>query len=60
MCFWIAPAKLASIQVLKKERVDYIVAPYEADAQLTFLSINKLVDAIIAKDLDLIPLGVEE
>ncbi|KAH7675487.1 XPG/Rad2 endonuclease protein [Dioscorea alata] len=45
------------IQVLKKERVDYIVAPYEADAQMTFLSINKLVDAVITEDSDLVPFG---
>ncbi|XP_039130239.1 exonuclease 1-like [Dioscorea cayenensis subsp. rotundata] len=45
------------IQVLKKERVNYIVAPYEADAQMTFLSINKLVDAVITEDSDLVPFG---
>ncbi|KAG8078130.1 hypothetical protein GUJ93_ZPchr0007g3978 [Zizania palustris] len=45
------------IQVLKKEKVDYIVAPYEADAQMAFLSVNKLVDAIITEDSDLIPFG---
>nr|CAD1828013.1 unnamed protein product [Ananas comosus var. bracteatus] len=45
------------IQVLKQEKVDYIVAPYEADAQMTFLSINKLVDAVITEDSDLIPFG---
>lgn len=45
------------IQVLKKEKVDYIVAPYEADAQMAFLSINKLVDAVITEDSDLIPFG---
>ncbi|CAL9080144.1 unnamed protein product [Musa textilis] len=45
------------IQVLKQEHVDYIVAPYEADAQMTFLSINSLVDAVITEDSDLIPFG---
>ncbi|CAD6229625.1 unnamed protein product [Miscanthus lutarioriparius] len=45
------------IEVLKKEKVDYIVAPYEADAQMTFLSVNKLVDAVITEDSDLIPFG---
>lgn len=45
------------MQVLKKENVDYIVAPYEADAQMAFLSINKLVDAVITEDSDLIPFG---
>lgn len=51
--------KIASelIQVLKREKVDYIVAPYEADAQMAFLSVNKLVDAVITEDSDLIPFG---
>ncbi|WOL19658.1 hypothetical protein Cni_G28460 [Canna indica] len=48
---------LQLIQVLKQEKVDYIVAPYEADAQMTFLSINSLVDAVITEDSDLIPFG---
>ncbi|KAL8130637.1 hypothetical protein V2J09_019792 [Rumex salicifolius] len=45
------------IQVLRKENVDYIVAPYEADAQMTFLAINKHVEAVITEDSDLIPFG---
>jgi exonuclease 1 len=45
------------MQVLKEKRVDYIVAPYEADAQMTFLSVNKVVDAVITEDSDLIPFG---
>ncbi|KAF8391152.1 hypothetical protein HHK36_023453 [Tetracentron sinense] len=45
------------IQVLKLENVDYIVAPYEADAQMTFLALRKQVDAVITEDSDLIPFG---
>ncbi|GMH15739.1 hypothetical protein Nepgr_017580 [Nepenthes gracilis] len=45
------------IQVLKKENVYYIVAPYEADAQMTFLAVTKQVDAVITEDSDLIPFG---
>ncbi|KAK7247222.1 hypothetical protein RIF29_42099 [Crotalaria pallida] len=45
------------IQVLKQENVQYIVAPYEADAQMTFLAITKQVDAVITEDSDLIPFG---
>ncbi|CAN6454365.1 unnamed protein product [Victoria cruziana] len=45
------------IQVLRQEKIDYIVAPYEADAQLAFLSINQRVEAIITEDSDLIPFG---
>ncbi|KAJ4703742.1 Exonuclease 1 [Melia azedarach] len=45
------------IQVLKQENVCYIVAPYEADAQMTFLAVSKQVDAVITEDSDLIPFG---
>ncbi|KAJ8431696.1 hypothetical protein Cgig2_006552 [Carnegiea gigantea] len=45
------------IQVLKREGVDYIVAPYEADAQMAFLAITKQVDAVITEDSDLIAFG---
>ncbi|KAL0700185.1 hypothetical protein Bca4012_056307 [Brassica carinata] len=45
------------IQVLRQENIDYVVAPYEADAQMTFLAITKQVDAIITEDSDLIPFG---
>ncbi|XP_061983415.1 exonuclease 1 isoform X1 [Populus nigra] len=45
------------IQVLRQENVSYVVAPYEADAQMTFLSVSKQVDAVITEDSDLIPFG---
>eukprot|EP00257_Ricinus_communis_P018063 XP_015576661.1 exonuclease 1 [Ricinus communis] len=45
------------IQALKQENVSYVVAPYEADAQMTFLAISKQVDAVITEDSDLIPFG---
>ncbi|KAH1134735.1 hypothetical protein AAZX31_05G152500 [Glycine max] len=45
------------IQVLKQENLQYIVAPYEADAQMTFLAISGQVDAVITEDSDLIPFG---
>ncbi|KAH0696919.1 hypothetical protein KY290_014338 [Solanum tuberosum] len=45
------------IQVLKQENVCYVVAPYEADAQMTFLAISKQVDAVITEDSDLIAFG---
>lgn len=45
------------IDILRREGIEYIVAPYEADAQLTYLSINNLVDAVITEDSDLIPYG---
>ncbi|KAE8673320.1 Exonuclease 1 [Hibiscus syriacus] len=45
------------IMVLKRENICYVVAPYEADAQMTFLAISKQVDAVITEDSDLIPFG---
>ncbi|XP_004298612.1 PREDICTED: exonuclease 1-like [Fragaria vesca subsp. vesca] len=40
-----------------KEDVEFIVAPYEADAQLTYLAIKGKIDAVITEDTDLIPFG---
>lgn len=37
--------------------VDVIVSPYEADAQLAFLTNNGLADAVITEDSDLIAFG---
>lgn len=45
------------IQVLKRENICYVVAPYEADAQMAFLAISKQVDAVITEDSDLIAFG---
>ncbi|XP_059669371.1 exonuclease 1 [Cornus florida] len=45
------------IQVLKQENIFYVVAPYEADAQMTFLAVSKQVDAVITEDSDLIAFG---
>ena len=44
-------------KVLKQENVSYVVSPYEADAQMTFLAISKQVDAVITEDSDLIAFG---
>ena len=38
-------------------RVKYLVAPYEADAQLAYLSKCDIVDAVISEDSDVIPYG---
>ncbi|KAF8328179.1 PIN domain-like protein [Cantharellus anzutake] len=45
------------IKALRAHRVPYIVAPYEADAQLAFLEINSTVDGIITEDSDLLVFG---
>ncbi|KAH8119685.1 PIN domain-like protein [Phellopilus nigrolimitatus] len=45
------------IKALKAEGVPYIVAPYEADAQLAYLERIGLVDGIITEDSDLLVFG---
>ncbi len=37
--------------------IDYIVAPYEADAQLAYLAMHNHVDGVITEDSDLIIFG---
>ncbi len=48
LCVW---------QRLRELDLDYIVSPYESDAQLAYLSREGLVDAVITEDSDLIPYG---
>ncbi|KAH9941805.1 PIN domain-like protein [Epithele typhae] len=45
------------IKALRAEGVAYVVAPYEADAQLAYLERIGLVDAIITEDSDLLVFG---
>jgi 5'-3' exonuclease len=40
-----------------ERKVDFIVAPYEADAQLAYLANNGIVDAVITEDSDLVAFG---
>ena len=47
------------IEVLKSHNYKYIVAPYEADAQLAYLSRKDLVDVIITEDSDLLAFGAK-
>ena len=47
------------ISILRERDIAYIIAPYEADAQLSFLSRNGLVDFIIATDGDMLPYGCD-
>lgn len=42
-----------------RERVDWLVAPYEADAQLAFLSREGIIDAVLSEDGDMLPAGVQ-
>lgn len=44
-------------QALQRDGVECIVAPYEADAQLAYLSRTGYVHAVISEDSDLLPFG---
>ncbi|EMR08417.1 hypothetical protein PNEG_03253 [Pneumocystis murina B123] len=45
------------IKALRCENVDYVVAPYEADAQLAYLEKQGIIDAILTEDSDLLVFG---
>lgn len=42
---------------LKEKSIECIVAPFEADAQLAYLSITKYVDVVVTEDSDLLAYG---
>ena len=46
------------IRKLRSAGIPYLVSPYEADAQLAYLSKHGIVDVVIAEDSDLILFGV--
>ena len=46
-----------SKKVLRQENIEYVVAPYEADAQLAYLEKVGHVSAIITEDSDLLVFG---
>ncbi|KAG8719437.1 Rad2 nuclease [Ceratobasidium sp. 394] len=45
------------IKALRAEAVPYVVAPYEADAQLAYLEREGIVDGIVTEDSDLVIFG---
>ncbi|ANB15459.1 exodeoxyribonuclease DIN7 [Sugiyamaella lignohabitans] len=47
------------IEVLKRRNISYVVAPYEADAQLVYLEMNGYIQAIISEDSDLLVFGAQ-
>jgi exonuclease-1 len=47
------------IDELKKVGVQYIVAPYEADAQMVYLERKGVVDGILSEDSDLLVFGAK-
>lgn len=50
-------------QVLRSENVEFVVAPYEADAQLAYLSSLEVekggIAAVITEDSDLVAYGCQ-
>ncbi|TQV96775.1 hypothetical protein V2A60_000583 [Cordyceps javanica] len=59
-CVDITPEMASTlIQELKKMDIPYIVAPYEADAQLVYLERQGLIDGILSDDSDLLVFGAK-
>ena len=50
--------KYRLIQVIKSMGIAFLVAPYEADAQLAFMFQSKMVDIVVTEDSDLLAYGV--
>lgn len=48
------------IEVLRRMDITFYVAPYEADAQLAFLSRIRMIDAVIMEDADSVPYGCKK
>lgn len=48
------------IEALKATGVDFVVAPYEADAQLAYLEKHGIVDGIVTEDSDLLVFGCKK
>ncbi|KAL4452455.1 hypothetical protein ABPG75_008117 [Micractinium tetrahymenae] len=45
------------VEALKRRGCAFLVAPYEADAQMAYLALNGLVDAVMTEDSDLLCYG---
>lgn len=48
------------IDALQRRRIEYIVAPYEADSQMAFLARKGIVDLVVTEDSDLLAYGCED
>jgi exonuclease-1 len=46
--------------MLRDEDVKFVVSPYEADAQLAYLSMSGKVDGVISEDSDLLVFGAKK
>lgn len=59
-CIDITPEMASTlIQQLKKMDIPYVVAPYEADAQLVYLEKHGFIDGILSDDSDLLVFGAK-
>ena len=47
------------IEELKRHKVQYVVAPYEADAQLAYLERKNFIQGVLSEDSDLLVFGVK-
>ncbi|KAI9205019.1 PIN domain-like protein [Polychytrium aggregatum] len=47
------------IKALKHREINFVVAPYEADAQMAYLERTGYVDAVLSEDSDLLVFGVK-
>ncbi len=57
---FVLKSELERLFQVNLDKLEFIVAPYEADSQLAFLSITNYVDLIITEDSDLIPFGAKK
>eukprot|EP00039_Didymoeca_costata_P012232 m.175403 g.175403 ORF g.175403 m.175403 type:complete len:697 (-) comp15424_c0_seq1:928-3018(-) len=48
------------IQACRDHGFEFMVAPYEADAQMAYLATHGLADAVVTEDSDLLAFGCEE
>ena len=49
-----------SLQICIEKKIQYIVAPFEADAELAYLSSSGHVDAVLTEDSDLLAYGCQK
>lgn len=57
-CIDVTPEMVAQLTVeLQARKIAYIVAPYEADAQMAFLVKNGFADAVVSEDSDMLLFG---
>lgn len=47
----------SAMLILDEMQIEYLVAPFESDAQLAFLNVSNQVEAVLSEDSDLIPFG---